>query len=264
VHGNRLCATLLLTVGPSEMSAHTALRALRYPSCRAVLCVFLAASVGCGPNRSEWMNSAAQEQAKIGTETIGDADGVRRQAGEAATVLTRLSAPWASNPPKGQQAAALQFVQDSAEISSGLRAIADSKGDAQFTSAVFGMCDPVRRQAAPRVGLVMIALAGNIQTHPPANMSEEDQQQAFNYFSTFGQRMVGVPTKCDQVAEAMAEASAEEQKAEVEHSQNVSTAVNAAALVFAGTVLFATAVGAAAATRPPVQNTYYYGNPTVQ
>jgi len=233
-------------------------------SLRGILALHLAALVGCGPNRSQWMNSAAQEQAKSATETIGDAEGVRRQAGEAATVLTRLSAPWASNPPKGQQAAALQFVRDSAEISSGLRAIADSKTDAQFTNAVFAMCDPVRRQAAPRVGLVMIAFAGNIQSHPPANMSAEDQEQAFNYFSTFGQRMVAVPTRCDQAAGAMAEASAEEQKAEVEHSQNVSTAVNAAALVFAGTVLFATAVGAAAAARPPVQNNYYYGNTTVQ
>jgi hypothetical protein len=219
---------------------------------------------GCAPNRSEWMNSAAKEQARSATDTIGDTDGVRRQAGEAATVLTSLSAPWASNPPKGQEAAALQFVRDSAEISSGLRSIADSKTDGQFTDAVFAMCDPARRAAAPRVGFVLIAFAGNIQSHPPANTSVTAQQQAINYFSTFGQRMVAVPTKCDQAAGAMAEANAEEQKAEVEHSQNVSTAVNAAALVFAGTVLFTTAVGEAAATRPPVQNNYYYGNTTVQ
>ncbi len=108
----------------------------------------------------------------------------------------------------------------------------------------------------------MVALAGSVQSHPPANMTPTEQEQAISYFATFGQRMIRVPEECDQAANTMAEASAEEQKAESEHAQNVSTAINAAALVFAGTMLFATAVGTAAATRPPVQNNTYnlYGN----
>jgi hypothetical protein len=56
-------------------------------------------------------------------------------------------------------------------------------------------------------------------------MKEEDRESAIEYFNTFGQRMVAVPSKCDQAADSMQEASAEEQKAEAEHSQNVNTAL---------------------------------------
>lgn len=41
------------------------------------------------------------------------------------------------------------FTADSALVSSGLAAIADSKTDDQFTAAVFDMCDAQRRMAAP-------------------------------------------------------------------------------------------------------------------
>ncbi len=58
----------------------------------------------------------------------------------------------------------------------------------------------------------------------------------------------------------MAEAGLEEQQAEINHQANVNRALTAAAIVFAGTALVAGEVGAAAATRPPVQNNYYYVN----
>jgi hypothetical protein len=49
-------------------------------------------------------------------------------------------------------------------------------------------------------------------------------------------------------------------RAEAQHQANVSRALTAAAFVFAGTALVAGEVGAAAATRPPVQNNTYYVN----
>jgi hypothetical protein len=229
---------------------------------RTVVAILLSALVGCGPNRAQVMGNAAQSEAKTATAPIGSEDEVRSEAGQGALILTRLSAAIAANPPKGQQQAAISFVREAAEIADGLRAIATSKSSAEFTNAVFGMCDPARKDAAPHVGVFLVALAGNVQAHPPANMTPIQQERAISYFATFGQRMIRVPEECDQAASTMAEASAEEQKAESEHAQNVSTAINAAALVFAGTVLFATAVGTAAATRPPVQNNTFinYGN----
>jgi hypothetical protein len=64
-----------------------------------------------------------------------------------------------------------------------------------------------------------------------------------------------IPSKCDQASGAMAEADAEEQKAEADHRENVNTAVTAAALVFAGAVILgssAASVAAAEASRPVI------------
>lgn len=75
------------------------------------------------------------------------------------------------------------------------------------------------------------------------------------YFDTFGERLIDIPPKCDQTSAAMAEADAEEQKAEAQHRANVNTAVTAAALVFAGAVILgssAASVAAAEASRPVI------------
>jgi hypothetical protein len=186
---------------------------------------------------------------------------VRAGSRQASAVLTSLAANIAANPPKSQQQAALGFSRDTSEISSGLLAIADSKTDAEFTSAVFSMCDPVRKDAAPRVGGALLALAGAIQSKPSSNMTEEQRAQAYNYFATLGERLIDIPPKCQQASGAIAEANVEEQQAEAKHAANVNTALTAAALVFVGTALVASNVGAAAATRPPVvqQNNYFYG-----
>jgi hypothetical protein len=157
-----------------------------------------------------------------------------------------------THPPKGKEAAALAAANDFTEIGSGLQAIADSNTDAGFTNAVFAMCAPQRKDAAPRVGRLMVGLAGNIASNPPANMTEQQRNQAIFYFSTFGNRLINIPYQCDQAKSAMTEASAEEQQAELNHKENVNNAMTASAVVFAGTVFFASAVGSAAATRPPV------------
>ena len=215
----------------------------------------------CAPNRAQWMAQAAQQQAKVATGPIGSPDTVRAQAAQGSAMLNLLAANIASHPPAGKQQVASAFVSDAGEISSGLRAIADTHDDDQFTNAVFAMCQPVRRDAAPRVGQVLLGLAEGSQTKPPPNMTEQDRAQAATYFSTFGERLIDIPAKCDRAGQQLNEASAEEQQAEINHTQNVNNTLTAAAVVFMGTALVAGEVGAAAATRPSVvqQNNYYYG-----
>jgi hypothetical protein len=114
----------------------------------------------CAPNRAEWMRQVAEQQAKAATEPIGNPDQVRAGSRQASAVLTSLAANIAANPPKGQLQAAFGFSRDTSEVSSGLLAIAESKTDEKFTNAVFAMCDPVRKDAAPRVGGALLVIAG--------------------------------------------------------------------------------------------------------
>jgi len=62
----------------------------------------------------------------------------------------------------------------------------------------------------------------------------------------------------------MGEASSQEQQAEANHQTNVNRALVAAGVLFAGAVVYTSAVGSAAATRPPVvqqtfNNNQFYG-----
>jgi hypothetical protein len=215
---------------------------------------------GCGPNRKAALSKAAQEQATIATGSIGTKDQIRAQARDGAHLLKEISAALVRNPPKGNQQAVQLFTTDAAEVSAGLDAIADSQTDDQFTASVFNMCDAQRRAAAPMVGHFLVGVANGIRAKPPGNVPPQQVEQQANYFSTFGERMINVPTQCDRAQAGMAEASAQEQQAEISHSKNVNNAMTAAAVVFAGTVLFASAVGSAAATRPPVTEQYNTNN----
>jgi hypothetical protein len=214
----------------------------------------LALCMACAPNRSQWMQQAATQQAANATGSIGDVAEVKREAGQASAVLDKLSSMMTANPAKGHEAAAAAFAADAYEVSSGLSEIADSKTDSQFTNAVWGMCVANRKEAEPRVGRAMLIFSGVLDSKAPANA--QNREQTIAYFRTFGHRLINMPVKCDQAGNAMAEASAQEQQAEITHTQNVNNAMTAAAVVFAGTVLFASAVGSAAATRPPVTQEY--------
>lgn len=179
--------------------------------------------------------------------------------------MKELSAAIVRNPPKGANSQVVAgFTTDAAEISAGLDSIADSKTDEQFTASVFNMCDAQRRDAAPRVGRVLVGMATGIRAKPPVNAPPQQVEQVSNYFDTFGERMINVPTECDRAQAGMAEAAAKEQEAEARHQANVNAAINAAELIFAGAVIYGTAVSAAQASRPiivqspPVQNNYYY------
>ena len=209
------------------------------------------------------LSQAAQQQAAIATGPIGTPDQVKMQARDGAKVLKGLSALMVRNSQKLNPQLVALFTADSAQVSSGLDAIADSKTDDQFTASVFNMCDAQRRAAAPRVGQVLVGMANGMRAKPPANIPPEQSQQTADYFDTFGERMINIPTECDRAEAGMAEASAREQQSEVQHQANVNAAVNAAELIFAGAVVYGSAVSAAEANRPiiiqspPVQNNYY-------
>jgi hypothetical protein len=216
---------------------------------------------GCGPNRAQWMASAAHQQTSEATQSIGKPQEVRAEAAQGSAWLNNLASVITANPPNGNQQTALAIAHDAAEVSTGLQDIAASQTDAQFTNAVFGLCTTARKEACPRIGHLLLAIAGAVQSHPPLpDSSEQDKAQFVSYFQTFGQRLIAIPDKCEQASAAMAEASAEEQQAEAEHRENVNHALAISAVIFASTALAMGEVGAAAATRPPVQNNYVYVN----
>lgn len=182
---------------------------------------------------------------------------VKAQARDGANTLKQLAAIMVHGASASHRPAALAFSQDTGELASGLDSIADSQTDEAFDNAVFSMCDQQRKDAAPRVGHVLMGIAGAMRTNPPPKVPAEQLQQQIGYFETFGERLINIPSKCDQAKATMQQAQAQEQQAEAEHQVNVSRALNAAALAFAGAVIYTTAVSAAAASRPVVTNNYY-------
>jgi hypothetical protein len=231
---------------------------------RPILIAWLIAALidlpGCAPDRSQWMSQAANQQAKVGTDQIGSVAEVKTEARQASELLKGLTAAALKNPPAGNQQVASAFSSDAMEVSAGLQAIAESQTDPAFTNAVFAMCDPTREAACPRVGHVMMGIAAGMRNNPPANMTDEQRLSAINYFETFGGRLIDIPTKCEQASAAMTQASGQEQQAEAEHQTNVNRTLAAAAVLFTGAVVFTSAVGAAAATRPPVTEQTFYNN----
>jgi hypothetical protein len=206
---------------------------------------------GCGPNQKAVLSRAAQQQVTIATGSIGTEDQIRTQARDGARMLKDLSAALVRDPPKGANPQVVAaFTADMAEVSAGLDAIADSKTDEQFTASVFDMCDAQRRDAAPRVGHALVGVATEIRAKPPVNATPQQAEQMSNYFDTFGERMINVPTQCDRAQASMVAAAAQQQQAQAQHQANVNTAINAAELIFAGAVVYGTAVSAAEASRP--------------
>jgi hypothetical protein len=74
------------------------------------------------------------------------------------------------------------------------------------------MRDAQRRDAAPRVGHVLFGITTRVRAKPPINASPQQVAQVLNYFDTFGERMINVPTDCDRAQAEMAEAAAKEQE----------------------------------------------------
>ncbi len=219
---------------------------------------------GCGPNRAQWMSRAASNQATVATEDMGKPDQVRLGAKAETAFLNGMATAIYGNLDKysaQERAAYILLAQSATAVASGLQAIAGSQTDTGFADSVFAMCDPDRRAAEPRVGQVELAMAGALQAgklQPQA--TPQQRADAVAMLITFGNTMVSIPARCDQAEAQMNEAGLEEQQAEINHQANVSRALTAAAIVFAGTAIVAGEVGAAAATRPPVQNNYYYVN----
>lgn len=219
---------------------------------------------GCGPNRAEWMARAAKNQATSATAPIGSLQQVRLEAGQASAVLTRLVGTIGANADRyspAEKAVYFPLAQYAATVSSVLQAISASRTDDEFTKAVFAMCGPALKDAEPRVGRVMLNIGGAIEAGQiGTGLTEQQGTGAANYYETFGNRLVGIPAQCDQAESAMAEASSAEQNAEAQHQVNVTRALTMATVLFVGTAMLAGEIGAAAATRPPVQNNYMYVN----
>ena len=219
---------------------------------------------GCGPNRAQWMSRAAKNQATVATEDMGKPDEVRLGAKEEAVLLNGVATTIYGNLDKyspQERAANLSLAQSCMVVASGLQTIADSRTDAGFTNAVFAMCTPERRSAEPPIAQLELTLAAGFNEGKIGSGGTSQQRaEAVAMLTTFGNTMVSIPARCDQAEAQMAEAGREEQQAEINHQANVSRALTAAAIVFAGTAIVAGEVGAAAATRPPVQNNYYYVN----
>lgn len=232
------------------------------------LAVFVAAFFcGCGPNRAEWMAKSAKNEAAVATEDMGTPDQIRIQAKAEAILINSMATSIYSHMDKysdQERAVYLPFAQSAMEVASGLQEIAASKSDAGFTNAIFAMCDPERRKAEPQVGQTELEMAGALQAGKlQPNATPQQRANAVAMLTAFGNTMISIPSRCDQANAQMAEASLEEQQAEVKHQANVNRAMTAAAVIFAGTAMVAGEVGAAAATRPPVSYTYvnqYNGN----
>jgi hypothetical protein len=200
----------------------------------------------------------------VATEDMGKPDEVRLGAKEETAFLNGITTAIYGNLYKystQERAVYIPLAQSATSAASGLQAIAGSQTDTGFTTAVLAMCDPDRRAAEPRVGQLELAMAGALQAGKlQPNATPQQRAEAAATLTTFGNTMVSIPARCDQAEAQLAEASVQEQQAETQHHANVSRALTAAAIVFAGTAIVAGEVGAAAATRPPVQNNYYYVN----
>lgn len=216
---------------------------------------------GCAPNRADWMANAANQQATVQTGDVGNPDQVRAGAKMEATILSTWATYIYGNADKYSDQEHLSLAQDETQIASGLESIADSKGDSAFTNAIFAMCDASRLDAEPRVGRVELAIASALE-HGQIDRDKTPEQRAQGaaMLTAFGNTMISIPSRCQQANAEMAEASQEEQQAEVQHQANVDRTLAVAESILVATAVVAGQIGAAALTRPPVQNTYVYVN----
>ena len=68
----------------------------------AGLITMLVNAPGCAPNRAQWMQRAAEQQAKAATESIGDVERVRTAARQAGDLLETLAMGVLRDPPPGK------------------------------------------------------------------------------------------------------------------------------------------------------------------
>ncbi|HKD69913.1 MAG TPA: hypothetical protein VKB84_23945 [Candidatus Binataceae bacterium] len=152
----------------------------------------------------------ARQQAVEVTASIGDRTQVKNQARQAAGVLKGLLA-LVTQLPNANPHVVLGLTRDVGQLSSGLDAIADSRDDQQFTTAVFSMCEPESVQASERVGPLLIGLAARIRANPPAKVPSDQVATWMRYFDALGETLVRIPGQCRHAEEAIARAKAQVQ-----------------------------------------------------
>jgi hypothetical protein len=190
--------------------------------CVAGLCLLVTASLGCAEHRdfaADSQGPATLQTALASTGGLSEAEAAREQAVESAVPgdrqQVRDEARQAASTLKGLVAIVLQIpnanprvvaglTRDVTELSSGLDAIADSRGDEEFTSAVFSMCDPEPIQASNRVGPLLVALAARLRANPPARAPADQVDSWARYFDTLGETLVRIPRQCRRAHEEVA------------------------------------------------------------
>lgn len=167
-------------------------------------------------------STAAEQQVAEATQGIGNEEQVREASKRAADALKGLLTLEAKLPNVKQQVV-LVLTQNVAQLSSGLDAVAQSQSDQQFVRAMLSMCDRSRVSAASQMGPFLVALAANIRAKPPRNVPTSEWKAWADYYDSLGESLVQVPSQCEQIQAAIAEARA---KAEQEAQNRMVEAQN--------------------------------------
>ncbi len=201
------------------------------------LCAMLCLS-GCALSHAQWMTRVAQPQAKA-----REAAGLVRNLSTAAARITK-------NQGAVQQEAAQTLEVDCGTLTAGLDAVANSQDPQEYAAAVLSICDQDKKDAAARIGQVMLRLANQLRTDPPMNATQTEIHQLQNRLDDVGEQLINTPSACERLSEATAEAKIQEQERE-QARENLSAAlvVTGAALIQASQPIVVV---------PPVQNNYYY------
>jgi hypothetical protein len=226
--------------------------------------------VGCAPNRAEWMAQAASQQAQTGTSDIGTIDQIRAQAADGGRVLDIWAQAFLSMAVDPNQKAdvrkgAMEWHSEIANVRDHMYAIAASKDQSAFTSAIFRMCDTGVPDASSHTGIFLTGLAQKAQSLAIKSKDSSQAvqlQQIAQYDYTFGQRLIAVPGKCQQAQQAMAEASTQEQQAEANHQANLAAMTNIATALLLGAATYAGAVAQARANATEQSQAYFQQSQT--
>jgi hypothetical protein len=142
------------------------------------------------------------------------------------------------------RAAVQRMVQYEMEIAGSLQAIADSHTDDGFTNAIIAMCG--HQDAAVFVGRVEAFRAAQVASTASTlpGYSAEQRADIAAFIQSMAEVMISIPARCEQAKARLAQASAQEQLAEVHHQTNVNRA-----LIVAGVLVAATAIVAAGAAQ---------------
>jgi len=182
--------------------------------------LLLIAVIGCAAHRDPGADTAPERN--VGQTSIAYDSGVQgiaqqpsappadrlriqNEARQAAEVLKQLVA-MVLKDPKANPAMVSALTRDVAQLSTGLDAIADSRSDQEFTTAVFDMCEPEPLGAANRVGPLLIGLSARVRSVAPPQTANEKSMAWARYFDSLGETLMRIPRQCRHAQQAVADA----------------------------------------------------------